>query len=122
MKVGREEEKIFKQRQRDRETERQRDKDRQKAETEAKIDKKPQKKLRSRKLIIDPHQVLDYIVAHGTLPEREVRKFVRQLILAVDHLHQSGVVHRYCVCVCLFVCLFVYCLFVCLFMLVFFSS
>lgn len=39
-------------------------------------------------------EILDYIVAHGTLPEKEVRKYIRQLVSAVDHLQANGVVHR----------------------------
>eukprot|EP00047_Mylnosiga_fluctuans_P014026 m.34765 g.34765 ORF g.34765 m.34765 type:complete len:686 (-) comp5263_c0_seq1:268-2325(-) len=39
-------------------------------------------------------EVLDYIVAHGKLPEKEVRKYIRQLVSAVDSMHKSGVVHR----------------------------
>jgi serine/threonine protein kinase len=39
-------------------------------------------------------EVLDYIVAHGSLPEKEVRKYIRQLVQAVDHLHNTGVIHR----------------------------
>ena len=39
-------------------------------------------------------KVLDHIVAHGRLSEKETRKYVRQLISAVDHLHKAGVIHR----------------------------
>eukprot|EP00049_Salpingoeca_infusionum_P014423 m.269400 g.269400 ORF g.269400 m.269400 type:complete len:1023 (-) comp15671_c1_seq1:141-3209(-) len=39
-------------------------------------------------------EILNYIVAHKSLSEREARKFVRQLIQAVDHIHQHGIVHR----------------------------
>jgi serine/threonine protein kinase len=42
----------------------------------------------------DGGELLDHIVAHETLPEKEVRKYVRQLASAVDHLHKRGVVHR----------------------------
>eukprot|EP00042_Codosiga_hollandica_P039555 m.332677 g.332677 ORF g.332677 m.332677 type:complete len:945 (+) comp55640_c0_seq2:220-3054(+) len=39
-------------------------------------------------------EVLDYIVAHGSLNEKETRKFIRQLVAAVDHLHKANIVHR----------------------------
>eukprot|EP00039_Didymoeca_costata_P001966 m.56598 g.56598 ORF g.56598 m.56598 type:complete len:753 (-) comp11048_c0_seq1:7649-9907(-) len=39
-------------------------------------------------------ELLDYIVTHGHLKEKETRKFVRQLVSAVGHLHSCGVVHR----------------------------
>ncbi len=39
-------------------------------------------------------EVLDYIVAHGTLPEKEVRKYIRQLVSAVSHLHAANIIHR----------------------------
>ena len=42
----------------------------------------------------DGGELLDHIVAHGTLSEREVRRYVRQLASAVDHLHKNKVVHR----------------------------
>lgn len=29
------------------------------------------------------------------LDERETQKYIRQLVLAVEHLHRAGVVHRY---------------------------
>ena len=39
-------------------------------------------------------EVLDYIVAHGRLKEKEARKFTRQILSALDHMHQQGIVHR----------------------------
>ncbi|KJE90477.1 hypothetical protein CAOG_08549 [Capsaspora owczarzaki ATCC 30864] len=39
-------------------------------------------------------EVLDYIVAHEKLNERETRRFARQLVSALDHIHQRGIVHR----------------------------
>lgn len=46
-------------------------------------------------LLLTQHlQVLDYIVAHGTLPEKEVRKYIHQLASAVSHLHSVNIVHR----------------------------
>ena len=40
-------------------------------------------------------EVLDYIVAHGRLHEKEARKFVRQMVSAVQHMHSAMVVHRF---------------------------
>ncbi len=45
--------------------------------------------------IAEGGEVLDYIVAHGSLNEKETRKFVRQLVSAVDHIHNAGIIHRY---------------------------
>ncbi|EDQ91153.1 uncharacterized protein MONBRDRAFT_14904, partial [Monosiga brevicollis MX1] len=39
-------------------------------------------------------EILEYIVAHGPLNEKEARKYIRQMISAVDFMHQSKVVHR----------------------------
>ena len=39
-------------------------------------------------------ELIDYIAAKGFLSERESRKFFRQLISALDHCHQAGVIHR----------------------------
>ncbi|EGD77012.1 CAMK/CAMKL protein kinase [Salpingoeca rosetta] len=39
-------------------------------------------------------EVLDYIVAHGSLSEKEVRKYCRQMVQAIDHLHKADIVHR----------------------------
>eukprot|EP01136_Pigoraptor_vietnamica_P033896 Opistho-1_new@97236 len=39
-------------------------------------------------------EILDYIVAHGKLSEKETRRFIRQVVSAVEHLHQIGIVHR----------------------------
>jgi serine/threonine protein kinase len=39
-------------------------------------------------------EVLDYIVAHGKLAERETKKLVRQMVSAVDAMHRAKVVHR----------------------------
>lgn len=33
-------------------------------------------------------------VARKCLEEEEARRFMRQIVSAVDHLHQSGIVHR----------------------------
>ncbi|KAI9203054.1 kinase-like domain-containing protein [Polychytrium aggregatum] len=39
-------------------------------------------------------EVLDYIVAHGRLKEPEARKFVTQIISALEHCHSLNIVHR----------------------------
>ena len=40
-----------------------------------------------------------YIYKKQKLDENETRKFMRQIVSAVDHLHRAGIIHR-CVCVC----------------------
>ncbi|KAJ3130517.1 Map microtubule affinity-regulating kinase [Nowakowskiella sp. JEL0407] len=39
-------------------------------------------------------EVLDYIVAHGKLKESEAKKFIRQIVSALEHCHAVNVVHR----------------------------
>lgn len=39
-------------------------------------------------------KVLDYIVTHDHLSERETRKYVQQMVHALDYLHAIGVCHR----------------------------
>jgi serine/threonine protein kinase len=36
-------------------------------------------------------EVLDFIVAHGRLQEREARKFFQQIVSAVDYCHKHHV-------------------------------
>jgi len=43
---------------------------------------------------VDGVQLLDYIVSHGRLGERQARAFFRQAVRAVDYCHAHGVVHR----------------------------
>lgn len=38
--------------------------------------------------------LMNYIYEKKRLEEREVNKYVRQLVMAVEHLHRAGVVHR----------------------------
>lgn len=38
--------------------------------------------------------LMDRICDRRRLEEREVRRFTRQILSAVDHLHKHGVVHR----------------------------
>ncbi|KAJ3089658.1 hypothetical protein HK102_005844 [Quaeritorhiza haematococci] len=44
--------------------------------------------------LADGGQMLDYIISHGKLKEKTARKFVRQILSAVDYCHQNSVVHR----------------------------
>ncbi|KAL6052966.1 Serine/threonine-protein kinase KIN2 [Balamuthia mandrillaris] len=39
-------------------------------------------------------EVLDFIVAHGRLGEREARKFFRHIVSAIDYCHKHRVIHR----------------------------
>ncbi|KAL6454853.1 KIN1 Serine/threonine protein kinase KIN1 [Candida maltosa Xu316] len=43
---------------------------------------------------IEGGQMLDYIVAHGSLKERHARKFARGIGSALDYCHRNNVVHR----------------------------
>lgn len=38
--------------------------------------------------------LMDRICDRRRLEEREVRRYTRQILSAVDHLHKHGVVHR----------------------------
>jgi Neu-associated kinase len=37
---------------------------------------------------------MKYIYKKGKLEEPETRKFMRQIVSAVDHLHRAGIIHR----------------------------
>ena len=37
---------------------------------------------------------MNYIYKKGRLDEAETRKYMRQIVSAVDHLHRAGVIHR----------------------------
>ena len=39
-------------------------------------------------------EALDYIAKKGHLEEKECRKLSRQLVSAIDHMHQNGIIHR----------------------------
>ncbi|OZJ03558.1 hypothetical protein BZG36_03105 [Bifiguratus adelaidae] len=39
-------------------------------------------------------QLLDYIISHGRLKERQARKFARQITSALDYCHRNSIVHR----------------------------
>eukprot|EP01128_Nolandella_sp_AFSM9_P006758 TRINITY_DN354_c0_g1_i2.p1 TRINITY_DN354_c0_g1~~TRINITY_DN354_c0_g1_i2.p1 ORF type:complete len:614 (-),score=137.51 TRINITY_DN354_c0_g1_i2:935-2776(-) len=39
-------------------------------------------------------ELFDYIVAHGRLQERDARKFMRQIVSAVEYCHSLMIVHR----------------------------
>ena len=60
---------------------------------------------------------MKHIYKKGRLDETETRKYMRQIVSAVDHLHKAGIIHR-CVCVCggggMHVCMCAYvCAYVC---------
>ena len=40
-------------------------------------------------------EVMKYIYKAGQLSEEETRKFVRQIVSAIDHLHKAGIIHRW---------------------------
>ena len=39
-------------------------------------------------------ELMKYIYKCGKLTEDETRKYIRQLVSAVDHLHKAGLIHR----------------------------
>lgn len=39
-------------------------------------------------------QMLDYIIAHGSLKEKQARKFCRMIASALDYCHHNSIVHR----------------------------
>lgn len=43
---------------------------------------------------IDGGQMLDYIISHGRLREKQARKFARQIGSALDYCHCNSIVHR----------------------------
>jgi len=43
---------------------------------------------------VEGGQMLDYIVAHGSLKEKHARKFARGIVSALDYCHRNNVVHR----------------------------
>ncbi|KAK9462640.1 uncharacterized protein V1516DRAFT_670774 [Lipomyces oligophaga] len=43
---------------------------------------------------VDGGQMLDYIISHGRLKEKQARKFARQIASALDYCHHNSVVHR----------------------------
>ncbi|KAF1804196.1 hypothetical protein FB192DRAFT_1324365 [Mucor lusitanicus] len=56
-------------------------------------------------LILDPYyylfmeyvnggQLLDYIISHGKLKEKQARRFGRQILSALDYCHRNSIVHR----------------------------
>ena len=38
--------------------------------------------------------MMQHIYKHQFLEEKEVRKFVRQIVSAVDYLHKGNIIHR----------------------------
>lgn len=56
-------------------------------------------------IILDPYyylfmeyvnggQLLDYIISHGKLKEKQARRFARQILSALDYCHRNSIVHR----------------------------
>lgn len=43
---------------------------------------------------VEGGQMLDYIVSHGSLKEKNARKFARGIALALDYCHKNNIVHR----------------------------
>ncbi|OAD78590.1 hypothetical protein PHYBLDRAFT_90328, partial [Phycomyces blakesleeanus NRRL 1555(-)] len=43
---------------------------------------------------VDGGQLLDYIISHGKLREKQARKFSRQIVSALDYCHRNSIVHR----------------------------
>ncbi|KAI8913042.1 kinase-like domain-containing protein, partial [Powellomyces hirtus] len=43
---------------------------------------------------VDGGQMLDYMINHGKLKEKHARKFLRQIVSAIDYCHQNSIVHR----------------------------
>ena len=39
-------------------------------------------------------ELMKYIYKMGRLSEAETRKYVRQIVSAIDHLHKAGIIHR----------------------------
>ncbi|KAG2232997.1 hypothetical protein INT48_001060 [Thamnidium elegans] len=39
-------------------------------------------------------QLLDYIISHGKLKEKQARQFARQIVSALDYCHRNSIVHR----------------------------
>ncbi|KAL7316966.1 Serine/threonine-protein kinase, variant 2 [Mucor circinelloides] len=39
-------------------------------------------------------QLLDYIISHGKLKEKQARRFGRQILSALDYCHRNSIVHR----------------------------
>ena len=40
---------------------------------------------------------MKHIYKHRHLSEEETRKYIRQIVSAVDHLHRAGILHRYAI-------------------------
>ncbi|KAJ3223963.1 serine/threonine-protein kinase KIN2 [Clydaea vesicula] len=44
--------------------------------------------------LVSDGQMLDFIISHGKLKEKVARKYLRQIVSAVDYCHQNSIVHR----------------------------
>ena len=40
-------------------------------------------------------ELMQHIYNRKQLEEKETRKYMRQMVSAVDHLHKAGIIHRY---------------------------
>lgn len=38
--------------------------------------------------------MLDFIISHGRLKEKMARRYLRQIVSAVDYCHMNSIVHR----------------------------
>ncbi|KAK6854317.1 Protein kinase [Apiospora arundinis] len=47
-----------------------------------------------RDVYVNGGQMLDYIISHGKLKEKQARKFSRQIASALDYCHRNSIVHR----------------------------
>lgn len=47
---------------------------------------------------------MKHIYSKGKLDEVETRKYMRQIISSVDHLHRAGIIHRYTIIIRAIVC------------------
>ena len=41
---------------------------------------------------------MEHIYKERQLSEEETRRYMRQMVSAVDHMHRAGIIHRYLVC------------------------
>lgn len=44
--------------------------------------------------IAEGGDLMDHIYKHNHLPEDEVRRYISQIVSAVDHIHKAGIIHR----------------------------
>lgn len=39
-------------------------------------------------------QIMDYVIEYGSIDECIVRRFMRQIFIAMSHVHAQGICHR----------------------------